>query len=230
MDELRRLRKEKKLSQAKLAALAGLDPSTVNQIETGARQPNTRTLEKLASVLGVEVSDLFPKAQTPLPLEESKLMDRPEVQAWLRQQGHTDRDTFLSWAEMQESLQDVDDAIADLQGVRDRLVEALKSDDVRHELFGDPAVLREGLTGDERLRATFKPGKLARKLTWEIRHEYGARNLALVNYSRQLFVEGEADDYLTYEHPDSEYAQKRHAQMLEERRRILEVNYAKAVA
>jgi transcriptional regulator with XRE-family HTH domain len=74
MEELRRLRKERKLSQAKLAALADLDPSTVNQIETGARRPNTRTLEKLAAVLGVEVSDLFPKAQSPLPLE-----DRPRA-------------------------------------------------------------------------------------------------------------------------------------------------------
>jgi transcriptional regulator with XRE-family HTH domain len=74
VEELRRIRKEKKLSQAKLAALADLDPSTVNQIETGARRPNTRTLEKLAAVLGVEVSDLFPKAQSPLPLE-----DRPRA-------------------------------------------------------------------------------------------------------------------------------------------------------
>jgi transcriptional regulator with XRE-family HTH domain len=72
MDELRRLRKAKKLSQARLAALADLDPSTVNQIETGARQPNTRTLEKLATVLGVGVSDLFPKAQAPLPLEPAE--------------------------------------------------------------------------------------------------------------------------------------------------------------
>jgi transcriptional regulator with XRE-family HTH domain len=61
MEELRRLRKEKKLSQAKLAALADLDPSTVNQIETGTRRANMRTLEKIAGVLGVEVADLFPK-------------------------------------------------------------------------------------------------------------------------------------------------------------------------
>lgn len=69
MEELRRLRKAKGLSQAKLAVMAGLDPSTVSQIETGTRRANTRTLERLAAVLGAEVADLFPKAEAPLPLE-----------------------------------------------------------------------------------------------------------------------------------------------------------------
>jgi transcriptional regulator with XRE-family HTH domain len=71
MEELRRLRREKKLSQAKLAALADLDPSTVNQLETGTRRANMRTLEKLAGVLGVDVGDLFPKVQAQLPLDDA---------------------------------------------------------------------------------------------------------------------------------------------------------------
>jgi transcriptional regulator with XRE-family HTH domain len=95
MDELRRLRKAKKLSQARLAALADLDPSTVNQIETGARQPNTRTLEKLATVLGVGVSDLFPKAQAPLPLDRSEEpragdgLTLEHVRAFLKERVHS---------------------------------------------------------------------------------------------------------------------------------------------
>jgi transcriptional regulator with XRE-family HTH domain len=75
MEELRRLRKEKMLSQAKLAALADLDPSTVNQLETGTRRANMRTLEKLAGVLGVEVADFFPKDQLPLPLEDGPSLE-----------------------------------------------------------------------------------------------------------------------------------------------------------
>jgi transcriptional regulator with XRE-family HTH domain len=71
MEELKRLRKARGLSQAKLAALADLDPSTVSQIETGARRANTRTLERLAAALGAEVADLFPKGQAPLPLDGS---------------------------------------------------------------------------------------------------------------------------------------------------------------
>jgi transcriptional regulator with XRE-family HTH domain len=71
MVELKRLRKARGLSQAKLAALADLDPSTVSQIETGARRANTRTLERLAVALGADVADLFPKGQAPLPLDTS---------------------------------------------------------------------------------------------------------------------------------------------------------------
>jgi transcriptional regulator with XRE-family HTH domain len=93
MEELRRLRKVKGLSQAKLAVMAGLDPSTVSQIETGARRANTRTLERLAAVLGTEVADLFPKGQASLPemqeygaLLEEKGFPSEQIAAWLAQE------------------------------------------------------------------------------------------------------------------------------------------------
>jgi transcriptional regulator with XRE-family HTH domain len=70
MDRVRELRIERGLSQAKLAARAGIDPSTVNQIETGKRSPSANSLNKLARALEVEVADLFPKGQPPLPLDE----------------------------------------------------------------------------------------------------------------------------------------------------------------
>lgn len=69
MEELKRIRKARGLSQAKLAALADLDPSTVSQIETGTRHANTRTLERLAAALGIEVVDLFPKGERRSSLE-----------------------------------------------------------------------------------------------------------------------------------------------------------------
>ena len=74
MDQLKRLRVEKGLSQARLAARAGLDPSTVNQIERGAREASPVTLRKLADALDISIAGLleeesYPKAQAPLPLE-----------------------------------------------------------------------------------------------------------------------------------------------------------------
>jgi len=81
LEELRRLRKQMKLSQAKLAVLANLDPSTVNQIEVGARQPNTKTLEKIAAVLEVDVAELFPRAQFPLPFEDASSLEELHAQA-----------------------------------------------------------------------------------------------------------------------------------------------------
>jgi transcriptional regulator with XRE-family HTH domain len=79
METLRRLRTERGLSQAKLAARADLDPSTVNQIERGARDASPATLRKLADALNVSIADLLedpsPKSQAPLPLD-----DRPSLE------------------------------------------------------------------------------------------------------------------------------------------------------
>lgn len=73
MDRLKRLRIEKGLSQARLAARAELDPSTVNQIERGAREASLDTLRKLADALEVSLYELMeeevPKTQAPSPLE-----------------------------------------------------------------------------------------------------------------------------------------------------------------
>src|SRR5215218_3170922 len=68
--EIRRLREARGWSQAKLAGDTGMGVSGISQIETGARNPSAVTLWKIAGALGVEVGDLFPKAQNPLPFEE----------------------------------------------------------------------------------------------------------------------------------------------------------------
>jgi transcriptional regulator with XRE-family HTH domain len=60
--EIRRLREEHGWTQNQLSVYAGVSQPTVNQIETGKRNPSTATLVKLAKALDVEVSDLFPKA------------------------------------------------------------------------------------------------------------------------------------------------------------------------
>ncbi len=67
--EVRRLREARGWGQTKLAAAADMAVSGVSQIENGHRNPNSATLIKLARALDVEVVDLFPKAQAPLPLD-----------------------------------------------------------------------------------------------------------------------------------------------------------------
>jgi transcriptional regulator with XRE-family HTH domain len=73
MDQLKRLRMEKGLSQVKLAARADIDPSTVNQIERGVREPSPATLRKLAEALDVSIAELLedtsPKADRRSSLE-----------------------------------------------------------------------------------------------------------------------------------------------------------------
>jgi transcriptional regulator with XRE-family HTH domain len=65
--EIKRLREEREWSMAKLAVEADMSVSGVSMIENGKRNLTTTTLAKLARAFGVEVRDLFPLGQAPLP-------------------------------------------------------------------------------------------------------------------------------------------------------------------
>lgn len=86
MEELKRLREQKGWSQARLAQESGVDRATINQVEGGRRSPTIATLEVLAEALGVEIADLFPKAQAPLfrevPEQEPPEERRSPLSAW----------------------------------------------------------------------------------------------------------------------------------------------------
>ncbi len=69
MEEIRRIRKERGLTQRGLADASGVDQATISLVESGKRRPHLETLDSLADALGVEVGDFFPKDQAPLPLE-----------------------------------------------------------------------------------------------------------------------------------------------------------------
>lgn len=55
----RRLRKERGLTQERLAELAGLHMTDIARIETQGRDPGVRVIAKLARGLGVEPATLF---------------------------------------------------------------------------------------------------------------------------------------------------------------------------
>jgi transcriptional regulator with XRE-family HTH domain len=64
LPQLRELRIERGWSIRKLAEKAGVAPSTIYEIERGARRAHERTAQKLAKALGVERADLlFPAEQ-----------------------------------------------------------------------------------------------------------------------------------------------------------------------
>ena len=58
---LRRLRKERGLSQEELAAKAGIDPAAVDRLEQCQEDPKIDTLEQLALALGVPFVTLIAK-------------------------------------------------------------------------------------------------------------------------------------------------------------------------
>jgi putative transcriptional regulator len=60
---LRRIRSEKKLTQAQLAMAAGVSRKTINTIENEVFVPSTLLALRLAQVLDCRVEDLFTLAQ-----------------------------------------------------------------------------------------------------------------------------------------------------------------------
>lgn len=56
---IRELRKQKQITQERLALEANLNRAYVGYIERGERKPSVETLEKLAKVLKVKIHELF---------------------------------------------------------------------------------------------------------------------------------------------------------------------------
>lgn len=58
--KIQKLRKEKKITQEKMAEKLKVSTTYVGYIETGYRKPNLKLLSKIARVLDVKVKDLIP--------------------------------------------------------------------------------------------------------------------------------------------------------------------------
>lgn len=58
-NKVRQLRKMRKLSQQELAEKAGMDFTSISEIESGLRNPYLKTIYKIASALKIEVRELF---------------------------------------------------------------------------------------------------------------------------------------------------------------------------
>lgn len=67
MNELRTLRRARRLTQKQLAELAGIEQATISKIESGTDYNYTRdTIQRLSAALDVEPAELFglPELQT----------------------------------------------------------------------------------------------------------------------------------------------------------------------
>lgn len=56
---IRRIRKDRNITQEALAYEAGLNRAYIGYIERGERKPSVETLEKIAKVLKVRIFELF---------------------------------------------------------------------------------------------------------------------------------------------------------------------------
>lgn len=57
--KIRKVRRQKDLTQEKLAELAGVDYTYLNMIEAGKRNPSIKKLAKIARALSVSLSELL---------------------------------------------------------------------------------------------------------------------------------------------------------------------------
>lgn len=58
-ERIKQLRKEAKISQEKLAELAGLDRTYINSVENGRRNISIINIEKIACAFEIEIYQLF---------------------------------------------------------------------------------------------------------------------------------------------------------------------------
>src|SRR5215211_323374 len=149
-------RESRGLTQRELAADAGVGEVTVARIEAGA-SVIPPTARKIAEALGISVADLLEHPPAPLAparqevgqpsKPEEQLIDRPEVRAWLAEEGHMSEEEFLDWAEdLDPSEAGIERGIEELYTARDRLLEALGSIEVRRALF---PIDSQGLSKEE---------------------------------------------------------------------------------
>lgn len=68
-DNIRRIRKQMKITQVELAKLSGIGQSTISAIETGANSPTMPTLELISQALRCSVSALLEQTMEAGPPE-----------------------------------------------------------------------------------------------------------------------------------------------------------------
>lgn len=56
---IRRLRKQKELTQEELAEKVHVSTTHIGLVETGKRRASLKTLQRIASALGIKLKDLF---------------------------------------------------------------------------------------------------------------------------------------------------------------------------
>ncbi len=57
--KIQTLRKERKMTQERLAELVGIDPKNISRIENGNNYPSPENLSAIAQALNVEIYELF---------------------------------------------------------------------------------------------------------------------------------------------------------------------------
>jgi transcriptional regulator with XRE-family HTH domain len=108
--ELRRLRKEAKYTQAKLAKRAGISASYISQLETGDKEPTDRVITKLSGPLDVPENHLLiTVGKIKMDLAGTLATERreaPEVLNSLSDEQFRELLTYLAYIKVKASITD----------------------------------------------------------------------------------------------------------------------------
>jgi quercetin dioxygenase-like cupin family protein len=100
---IRQLRQRSRLSVRWLASKSGFSPSFISQVELGHVSPSIASLDKIASALGVTISEFFPEKNTDSPMivkaSERQVVrskwSRARIEALVPMNGESDLDVYL---------------------------------------------------------------------------------------------------------------------------------------
>ncbi len=201
---IRQIRAEKGWTVRRLAEESGVDKNTISGAERGLRNPNPITMHKLAGALGVEVADLFPKAQEASRLLEQPPTASPEVREWLVERGA--KFAVLSDAEFSELVLNMEAGTHenDLLDSIECLVEEITLEDRSVER----ALMREFTQGGDLfpntpdgpdvVKRAFARHKEVMRLRRALADRYQVFRRSLTNYSMRLFDAGRTSDFLVH--------------------------------
>ena len=95
-DRLKKIRKDRKITQAELSRLSGLSQSAISALEKGVNEPSGVSIQQLSRALNIPPGDLLGEGQidtahTDLSAEEQQVIDQyraltAEGRAYIRQQ------------------------------------------------------------------------------------------------------------------------------------------------
>ena len=110
---LKYLRKQDNITQQALATALGIAKSTVSMYESGKREPDFETLEKLADFFNVSMTTFFPSGEVP-----SYVNGDPELTVYLEELRTRPEMRMLFSVAKGATKEDVEKAVAIIEALR----------------------------------------------------------------------------------------------------------------
>lgn len=208
MQGLRQIREQAGYSQPELAERSGVGQGAISDIERGKRKPQGRTLRKLAGALSVEVADLlgtdFSRAESNSSPKPSDGDERwpPTFREWLQDQSALR--ILMTDAEVIENFERLASG-SDRQAIPNRFEQETRKtfeeessveDALRKEWQQGGDLLARPEEGPGVVQKAFARHKEYSRLRREVMRSYSRYYRALEAFSRSLYHEGRATDYV----------------------------------